>query len=73
MAIRIKWEVLTDRDVRKQFAFNMAAKFQQLPKGFEAIEMEWSLFQTAMISSAFESCERKRFRMARGSEKKTPW
>ena len=35
--------------------------------------MEWSLFRTAMISSAVKSCERKRFQMAAGSEKRTPW
>ena len=35
--------------------------------------MEWSLFRTAMISSAVESCELKLLRMARGCEKKTPW
>ena len=49
----------------------MAAKFQQLPKVSEDIEMEWSLIPTVMISSAVESCGRKRFRMARGSEKRT--
>ena len=35
--------------------------------------MEWSLFRTAIISSAVESCGRKRLRMAAGSEKTTPW
>ena len=35
--------------------------------------MEWSLFRTAMISFAVESCERKRLRMAAGSEKRTHW
>ena len=35
--------------------------------------MEWSLFRTAMISSAVESCGRMRLRMAAGSEKTTPW
>ena len=34
--------------------------------------MKWLLFQAA-ISSAVESCERKRLRMASGSEKRTPW
>ena len=34
--------------------------------------MEWSLFRTAMISSAVESCGGKRLRVAAGSEKRTP-
>ena len=72
MAYMIKWEVLADRDVRKQFASSMAAKFQQLPKVSEDIEMEWLLFRTAMISSAVESSGRKQLRMAAGSEKRTP-
>ena len=33
--------------------------------------MEWLLFQTAMILSVVENGERKRLRMARGSEKRT--
>ena len=51
----------------------MATKFQQLSEVSEDIEMEWSLFRTAMISSAVESCGRKRLRMAAGSETRTPW
>ena len=35
--------------------------------------MEWLLFQTVMNSSAVESCEWKRLRMAASSEKRTPW
>ena len=35
--------------------------------------MERSLFRTAMISSAVESCRGKQFKMARDSEKRTPW
>ena len=35
--------------------------------------MEWSLFRTAMISSAVERCGRKRLRMATVSEKRTSW
>ena len=35
--------------------------------------MEWSLFRTAMISSAVESCGQAWLRMAVGSEKRTPW
>ena len=73
MAYGIKWEALADRDVRKQFAFNMAAKFQHLPEVSKDTEMKWLLFQTAMISSAFESCGRKQRRITMGSEKRTPW
>ena len=73
VAYRIKWEALADRDVRKQFAFSMAAKFQQFPETSEGIKMEWSLFRTAMISSAVESCGRKLLRMASDSEKRVPW
>ena len=35
--------------------------------------MEWSLFRTAIVSSAVESCGRKRLRIARGGKKRTPW
>ena len=73
VANRIKWEAMANRNVRKQFASSMAAKFQQLPVVSEDIEMECSLFRTAMISSAVESCGQKQLRMARGSEKRTPW
>ena len=72
VAYRIKWEAVTNRDVRKQFASSLALKFQQLPKVSEDIEREWSLFQTALISSAVESCGRKRLRMTRGCEKRNP-
>ena len=63
-------EVLADRGVRKQFASSMAAKFQRLPEVSEDIEMEWLLFRTATISSAVESCGRKRLRMAADGQKK---
>ena len=55
VAYRIKWEALADRDMRKQFASNMAAKFQQLLEVSEDIEMECLLFRTAIISTAVES------------------
>ena len=64
---------LADKDVRKQFASSMAAKFQQLPEVSEDMEMKWLLFQTAMISPAVDSCGRKLLRMVAGSEKRTPW
>ena len=69
---RIKWEVLADRDVRNQLASSMAARFQRLPRVSEDIEIEWLLFQAAIISSAVESCRQKRLRLAGGSEKRTP-
>ena len=73
VAYRIKWMALADRDVRKQFASRMVAKFQQLSEVSKDIKLEWSYSRTAMISSAFESCGQKRLRMAAGKEKKTPW
>ena len=63
VAYSIKWEALADRDERKQFASSMTAKFQQLTEISEDIEMEWSLLQTAMISSAVKSCGRKQLRV----------
>ena len=50
----------------------MAAKFQHLLEVSEDIEMKWS-FRTAMLSSAVQSCRRKRLRMAANTEKRTPW
>ena len=55
VANRIKWEVLADRDVRKQLASSMATKFRQRPKVSEDTEVKWLLFRTAMISSPIES------------------
>ena len=55
LAYRIKWEALANIHVRKQFASSMATKFQQLTEISEDIEMEWLLFQTAIISLAVES------------------
>ena len=54
VAFRIKWEALANRDVKKQFAFSTVTNFQQLPQVSADIEMEWSLFVTAMILSAVE-------------------
>ena len=70
---RIKWEALEDKEVRKQFASSISSKFRQLPDASEDIEMEWLLFISAIISSAAESCGRKRLRVADDSEKITPW
>ena len=70
---RIKCEALEDKEVRKQFASSISSKFRQLPDVSEDIEKEWLLFRSAIISSAAESCGRKRLRMAGDSEKRTPW
>ena len=37
---RIKWETLEDKEIRKQFASSMYAKFRELPDVSEDIEME---------------------------------
>ena len=70
---RIKWEALEDKEVRKQFASSISFMFRQLPDVSEDIEKEWLLFKSAIISSAAESCGRKRLRVAGDSEKRTPW
>ena len=61
------------RTVRKQFAPTMLSKFKQLHDAIEDIEREWLLFPSAIISSAAESCGRKRLRVAGDSEKSTSW
>jgi len=48
---RINREALEDKEVRKQFAFSMTAKFRQLPDESEDIETEWLLFRSAIITS----------------------
>ena len=67
---RIKWEALEDKEVRKRFASSISSKFRQLSDVFEDIEKEWLLFRSEIISSAAESCGRKRLRVAGDSEKK---
>ena len=69
---RIKWEALEDKEVRKQFACCISSKVGQLRDASENIEKEWLLFRSAIISSAAESCGRKRLRVAGDSEKRTP-
>ena len=69
----IKWEALEDKEVRKQFASSISSKFRQLLNVSEDIEKEWLQFRSAIISSAAESCGRKRLRVAGDSEKRTPW
>ena len=69
----IKWEALEDKEVKKQSASSVSSKFRQLPDVSEDIEKEWLLFRSAIISSAAESCGRKRLRVAGNGEKRTPW
>ena len=59
---RIKWEALEDKEVRKQFASSISSKFRQFPVVSKDIEKEWLLFRSAIISSAAESCGRKRLK-----------
>jgi len=47
---------LKDKEVRKQFASSMTAKFKKLSDESEDIEMGWSLFRSAIIVSAVECC-----------------
>ena len=72
VSYRIKWEALEDKEVRKQFASSISSKFRQRPDVSEDIEKEWLLFRSAIISSAAESCGRKRLRAAGDSKKRTP-
>jgi len=59
--------------VRKQFASSMTAKFRLLTDESEVIDMEWSLFRSAIIALAVECCGQKRLRVAGDSEKRIPW
>ena len=70
---RIKWEALEDKELKEQLASNISSKFRQLPYVSEDIERDWLLFRSAIISSAAESCGRKRLRVAGDSDKRTPW
>ena len=69
----IKWEALEDKEARKPFTCSISSKFRQLPDASDDMEKEWSLFRSAIISSAAESYGRKRLRVAGDSEKRTPW
>ena len=73
MTCRVKWETLEDKEVRKQFASSTSTKFRELPNVSEDVEMEWSLFRSAIISSAVECSGEKQLRMAAGIKKRTPW
>ena len=70
---RVKWETLEDKEVRKQFASSTSTKFRELPNVSDDVEIEWSLFRSAIILSAVECCGEKRFRVPADSEKRTPW
>jgi len=67
---RIKWQALEDKEVKKQFATSMTAKFRQIPDESEDIEKEWSLFRSAIIASAVISCRQKLLRVAEEWEKR---
>ena len=73
MTYQIKWEVLEDKEVRKQFAPSISSKFRQLPNVSKDIKKEWLLFRSSIISSASESCGQKRLIVTGDSEKRTPW
>jgi len=59
------------QEVRKQFASSMTANFRQLSDESEDIEMEWSLFRSAIIASTVKCCGQKRLRVVKDSEKRT--
>ena len=71
MTYRIKWEALEDKEVGKQFATSVLSKFRQLPDASEDIKEEWQPFRSAIISSAAESCGRKRLRVEGDSDERT--
>ena len=73
MTFKIKSETLKDKEIRKQFSSCKSTNFRELPNVSEDVEMEWSLFRSAIISSAVECCDEKRLRVAADSEKRTPW
>jgi len=53
----------------------MKAKLRQLPNESEDIDMEWSLFRSAIIASALDCCGQKWLRVAGDAgdgEKSTP-
>jgi len=64
---------IEDKEVRKQFASSMTAKFRRLPDESEGIEKEWLLFRSAIIALAVECCRQERPRVTGVSEKRTPW
>ena len=57
--------------IKRQFASSSSSNFWQLPNVSGNIEKEWLLFRSTIISSAAESCGRKRLKVVGNSEKKT--
>ena len=57
---RIQWEALADEAVRCNFAENIDQIFSRLPPKKADIEAEWSLFRTAILGAATETCGVKR-------------
>ena len=64
---------MADKEVRTAFADSIASKFKELSDSTENTETECCLFQTAVITSATNCCERKRVGGTKSSEKRTPW
>ena len=69
---RIRWEALADEAVRCNFAENVDQRFSHLPPKEADVETEWSLFRTAILGAATETCGVKRIGPPIG-EKRTPW
>ena len=53
---RIRWEALADEAVRRNFAENVDQRFSRLPLKEADVETEWSLFRTAILGAATETC-----------------
>ena len=69
---RIRWEALADEAVRCNFAENIDQRLSHLPPKEANVETEWSLFHTAILGAATETCGVKRIGPPIG-EKRTPW
>ena len=69
---RIRWEALADEAVRCNFAENVDQRFSHLPPKEADVETEWSLFRTAILGAATETCGVKRIGPPIG-QKRTPW
>ena len=69
---RIRWEALADEAVRCNFAENVDQRFSHLPPKEADVETEWSLFRTAILGAATETCGVKRIGPPI-RQKRTPW
>ena len=58
--------------VRRNFAENVDQRFSHLPPKEADVETEWSLFRTAILGAATETCGVKRIGPPVG-QKRTPW